>query len=100
MRQDPPITDTSANNHTADIASEYALISDHALEDYRQRYGLAVDPFGADPYFPFFTGSQRRELLDQVIHICQFGQGIPIVAGERGVGKTRLALAIYETLGA
>lgn len=69
------------------------------LEDYRQRYGLSLDPFGADPYFPFFTGGQRRELLDQIIHICQFGRGLPVVLGERGVGKTRIALALYEAMG-
>lgn len=69
------------------------------LEDYRQRYGLAVDPFADDPYFPFFTGAQRRELLDQIIHLCQFGSSLPLVLGERGVGKTRVALALYEAMG-
>ncbi len=99
MKEDPLFTERSARgvNDGADI--EEPSPNEQVLEDYRQRYGLAADPFGADPYFPFFTGGQRRELLDQVIHICQFGQGIPLVSGERGVGKTRLLLAIYEALG-
>ena len=42
------------------------------LADYRQRYGLALDPFADDPDFPLFTGAQRRELLDQLLHLCQF----------------------------
>lgn len=72
---------------------------DQKIEDYRQRYGLSIDPFGADPYFPFFTGGHRRELLDQITHLCQFGSSTPVVLGERGVGKTRVALALYEAMG-
>lgn len=70
---------------------------DESLQDYRQRYGLSVDPFSSDPLFPFFTGGQRRELLDQIVHLCQFGHGLPIVLGERGVGKTRFANALSES---
>jgi DamX protein len=95
MRQDPIIAKSDDDNE----GHLDTTTPGQALEDYRQRYGLSVDPFGEDQYFPFFTGGQRRELLDQVIHLCQFGHGIPMVLGERGVGKTRLALAVYESLG-
>lgn len=98
MKEDPSFTEVSALDVTDDPSVE-PQPSEEILEDYRRRYGLAADPFGPDPYFPFFTGGQRRELLDQIVHICQFGQGIPLVLGERGVGKTRLLLAIHEALG-
>lgn len=96
MRQEP-----SLNPETADDQQVSPLPHpvDQLLQDYRQKYGLSADPFGADPYFPFFTGGERREIVDQVIHIYQFGQGMPVVLGERGIGKTRLALAITEALG-
>lgn len=77
---------------------DHGELTSDALQDYRQGYGLSRDPFGTDPYYPFFSGGQRGELLEQIIHLCQFGQGVTVVVGERGVGKTRLALALYESL--
>lgn len=68
------------------------------LADYRQRYGLAMDPFADDPDFPLFTAAQRRELLDQLLHLCQFGKSLLVVLGERGVGKTRLAHALLNSM--
>lgn len=68
------------------------------LADYRQRYGLAMDPFTDDPDFPLFTGAQRRELLDQLLHLCQFGKSLLVVSGERGTGKTRLAHALLDSM--
>ena len=68
------------------------------LADYRQRYGLALDPFADDPDFPLFTGAQRRELLDQLLHLCQFGKSLLVVLGDQGVGKTRLAHALLDSM--
>lgn len=101
MRQDPSIGTHSDNElpREEDIQSSRSELNEHALQDYRQRYGLSLDPFGKDPYFPFFTGGHRHELLEQVVHLCQFGQGLPIIVGARGVGKTRLALALYQSFG-
>jgi DamX protein len=93
MRHDPSITTASDDPEPDEQQSE------QVLQDYRQRYGLSIDPFGVDPYFPLFTGGQRRELLDHVIHCCEFSAGVPVVLGERGVGKTRIACALYEALG-
>lgn len=76
-----------------------ALDNQEALQDYRQRYGLSIDPFDSDPYFPLFTGAHRRELIDQIVHCCEFSAGVPVVLGERGVGKTRVACALHEALG-
>lgn len=76
-----------------------AVNDQEALQDYRQRYGLSIDPFDPDPYFPLFTGAHRRELIDQIVHCCEFGAGVPVVLGERGVGKTRIACALHEALG-
>lgn len=69
------------------------------LQDYRLAYGLSRDPFEADPQYPFFTGANRRESLDQLLHLCQFGREPTLLVGEQGVGKTRLALAVREVLG-
>ncbi len=91
MREDPSLH-PAESDQTSDISSDTVL-------DYRQAYGLSADPFGDDPYFPFFGGGQRREILEQLLHLCQFGRGLPVLLGEPGVGKTRLALAIYEALG-
>lgn len=71
---------------------------DQLVADYRQRYGLAEDPFGDDYSFPFFTGAGRRELLDRLLHLCQFSNSLIVVSGEYGVGKTRLAHALMDAL--
>lgn len=68
------------------------------LADYRQRYGLSVDPFEDDPHFPFYSGAQRRQILDQLIHLCQFSHNLLVVAGDYGVGKTRMAQALIDAL--
>lgn len=99
MTQDPQNDSRLIDAPSVSAGSDEQSSFDQTIEDYRQRYGLSRDPFGADPYFPFFTGAQRRELLDQITHLCQFGSGMSVVLGERGVGKTRVALALYETIG-
>jgi DamX protein len=68
------------------------------LADYRQRYGLSVDPFEDDPHFPFYSGAQRRQILDQLLHLCQFSHNLLVVVGEFGVGKTRMAQALIDAL--
>lgn len=68
------------------------------LADYRQRYGLAEDPFADDYSFPFFTGGGRRQLLERLLHLCQFSNSVMVVLGEYGVGKSRLAHALMDSL--
>lgn len=68
------------------------------LADYRQRYGLAEDPFADDYAFPLFTGGGRRELLDRLLHLCQFSNSLLVVLGDYGVGKTRIAHALMDAL--
>src|SRR5690606_15377931 len=70
------------------------------LADYRQRYGLAMDPFTEHPDLPLFAGAQRRELLDELLHLCQFRKRPLVVSGERGTGKTRLAHALLDSMAA
>ena len=72
--------------------------ADQLLEDYRQRYGLSEDPFSHDYSFPLFTGAGRRQLLDQLLHLCQFSNSVLVVLGEYGVGKTRIAHAFMDSL--
>ncbi|MEO0442136.1 MAG: AAA family ATPase [Pseudomonadota bacterium] len=36
----------------------------------------------------FFSGGERRAQLEEVIHLCQFGNQVVAVLGEQGVGKT------------
>ena len=71
---------------------------DQQLADYRQRYGLSEDPFAHDYSFPLFTGAGRRQLLDQLLHLCQFSNSVLVVLGEYGVGKTRVAHAFMDSL--
>ncbi|WP_235425720.1 AAA family ATPase [Cellvibrio mixtus] len=71
---------------------------DQLLADYRQRYGLSEDPFAHDYSFPLFTGAGRRQLLDQLLHLCQFSNSVLVVLGESGVGKTRVAHAFMDSL--
>ena len=52
--------------------AQQALDQEQLLADYRQRYGLAEDPFADDYAFPFFTGGGRRQLLERLLHLCQF----------------------------
>ena len=73
-------------------------VEDQLLADYRQRYGLSEDPFAHDYSFPLFTGAGRRQLLDQLLHLCQFSNSILTVLGEYGVGKTRVAHAFMDSL--
>lgn len=71
---------------------------DRLLEDYRQRYGLSEDPFAHDYSFPLFTGADRRQLLDQLLHLCQFSNSVLVVLGDYGVGKTRIAHGFMDSL--
>lgn len=71
---------------------------DQLLADYRQRYGLSEDPFSHDYSFPLFTGAGRRQLLDQLLHLCQFSNSLLAILGEYGVGKTRIAHAFMDSL--
>ena len=73
-------------------------VEDQLLADYRQRYGLSEDPFAHDYSFPLFTGAGRRQLLDQLLHLCQFSNSVLAVLGEYGVGKTRIAHAFMDSL--
>lgn len=73
-------------------------VEDQLLADYRQRYGLSEDPFSHDYSFPLFTGAGRRQLLDQLLHLCQFSNSVLAVLGEYGVGKTRIAHAFMDSL--
>ncbi len=68
------------------------------LADYRQRYGLAEDPFADDYSFPLFTAAGQRELLDRLLHLCQFSNSLLVLLGEEGAGKTRIAHAFLDSL--
>ncbi len=78
--------------------SEDDQAENQLLADYRQRYGLSEDPFANDYSFPLFTGAGRRQLLDQLLHLCQFSNSVLVVMGEYGVGKTRVAHAFMDSL--
>lgn len=86
----------AANNSGAGSGAHFD--EGQLLSDYRQRYGLSIDPFVDDPHFPFYPGAQRRQILEQLLHLCQFSQNLLIVAGDYGVGKTRMAQALIDAL--
>jgi len=96
MRTEPSFSE-STDGHSLEGNSGDVSAS-QLLSDYRQRYGLSVDPFADDPHFPFYPGAQRRQILEQLLHLCQFSQNLLVVSGEYGVGKTRMAQALIDGL--
>ena len=104
MRTEPSFSADPEQNLVDDVEHSSGILSaqvgsgSELLSDYRQRYGLSIDPFVDDPHFPFYTGAQRRQLLDQLLHLCQFSHNLLVVAGDYGVGKTRMAQALIDAL--
>ncbi|GGY78799.1 hypothetical protein GCM10011613_24450 [Cellvibrio zantedeschiae] len=102
MRTEPSFSEES-ENHLDGVersANENARfdVDSSLLADYRQRYGLSTDPFVDDPHFPFYQGAQRRQILEQLLHLCQFSHNLLVVTGDYGVGKTRMAQALIDAL--
>lgn len=107
MKPDSPLraeadgrfTDRDSNIQTNLFDQDFVSTpSPTGLHDYRQNYGLSEDPFSDDPGFPLFTGGGRRQLLDQLLHLCQFSNQLLVITGEQGVGKTRIAHALADSL--
>ncbi len=106
MRTEPSFSSEPVNLQPGDVdgsESDFNFSHEHhaesqLLSDYRQRYGLSVDPFADDPHFPLYTGAQRRQILDQLLHLSQFSNNLLVVLGEYGVGKTRIAQALIDSL--
>jgi DamX protein len=99
---DSRLSDTDSINMQASLfdANHFDSVKENnsLLNDYRQHYGLSEDPFSTDPSFPLFTGGGRRQVLDQLLHLCQFSNNLLVITGELGVGKTRIAHALADSL--
>ncbi len=67
------------------------------MTDYLNHFGLEMDPFEAS-VSPFFEGADRQQLLDQLLHLCQFSGSAVAVLGEPGMGKTCLRQALLSHL--
>ena len=100
MRTEPSFSAESNDQLHAGLGSAGAVPNSESqpLSDYRQRYGLSSDPFIDDPHFPFYQGAQRRQILEQLLHLCQFSHNLLVVTGDYGVGKTRMAQALIDSL--
>jgi len=99
MRTEPSFSADSDDHLLDDANNKNASNSESQLVfDYRQRYGLSVDPFVDDPHFPFYQGAQRRQILEQLLHLCQFSHNLLVVTGDYSVGKTRMAQALIDAL--
>ncbi|MFT6103084.1 MAG: DamX protein [Granulosicoccus sp.] len=72
-------------------------ISDQSVRSFEDTFHhfdiSAVDysDLSACPDIPFFAGGERRAVLDEVAHLCQFSHNLVGVLGDAGVGKTALA---------
>jgi DamX protein len=93
------------------VASHDAKLSE-SPDDSLSNYGLRANPFDdtfkqidistinpsmidrAEP-IPFFMGGDRRAVLDELMHLCQFSNNLVAVLGEAGVGKTAL---VYQAI--
>lgn len=66
---------------------------------YLEHFGLSEHPFKITPVTDFFfTGANRKEILDALIYsICEV-EGIIKVSGEVGSGKTMLCRMLLEKL--
>ncbi|WP_083766814.1 SPOR domain-containing protein [Cellvibrio japonicus] len=95
---DSRILEPSIGQYQGSLFDESADHHSQLLADYRQRYGLAEDPFSDDYSFPLFTGAGRRQVLDRLLHLCQFSSSLLVVMGDYGVGKTRVAHGFMDSL--
>ena len=58
---------------------------------YTRHFGLTAPPFGLSPQPDFFYGGAKREnALRQLIHFVEEGEGVALITGEVGAGKTML----------
>jgi DamX protein len=65
--------------------------------DFSENSEDLIDPFSKNSSTAFFGGADRRVLLDEVVHLCQFGNNLVAVLGEDGVGRTTfLSQAKYD----
>lgn len=78
--------------------SSRPITSNNSAEDTLSQYGVAKDPFGDVDDLSFFHGAERRALLDQALHLCQFGNNLVVVVGEAGVGKTAFINQAHKEL--
>jgi general secretion pathway protein A len=66
---------------------------------YKQFFGLRENPFSVnpDPRFLFLT-SQTKEALDNLTYGIQSRQGLVLLTGEAGTGKTTLLNRLLDWL--
>ncbi|MGH1439617.1 MAG: AAA family ATPase [Cellvibrionaceae bacterium] len=68
-----------------------------AAPSFAQEMSSLPDPFSSSMNHVFFNGGDRRILLDEVIHLCQFGNNLVAAIGDDGVGKSAfLSQARFE----
>lgn len=67
---------------------------------YPAHFGLRENPFAtdADPKY-LWLGEKRKEALATLVHRILYGDGVQVVIGNPGTGKTSLADAVLEELG-
>ena len=66
---------------------------------YLQHFGLREAPFGSTPTTEFFYGGGRRgEILHTLQYAINAGEGIVMITGEVGSGKTMLLRSLLEKL--
>jgi general secretion pathway protein A len=67
---------------------------------YPPHFGLQENPFAtdADPKY-LWLGEKRKEALATLVHRILYGDGVQVVIGNPGTGKTSLADAVLDELG-
>ncbi len=93
LDKSPQSQQDSSNAHSSDFLSGITPSVDPFKDSFEEIDFSSVSLTALDnnPEIDFFAGGDRRAVLDELMHLCQFSNNLVAVLGEAGVGKTSLA---------
>ena len=79
------------------MAMAESINMEQSIADYLQHLDLGAESFTHLGDY-FYTGADRRNSLDQMVHYCRFSEQLVVLAAEQGSGKTTLVDATVSQL--